>query len=59
VAADFLLFLWLPPPRQLGVVEELLARVGDCSWPALVIMRGLVPSLAKSQKVTLVDCSCH
>jgi hypothetical protein len=36
-----------------------LARVGDCSWPAPVIVRGLVPSPTESQKVTLVDCSCH
>ena len=36
-----------------------LARVGDCSWPSPVIVRGLVPSLAERQKVTLVGCSCH
>ena len=36
-----------------------LARVGDCSWPSLVIVRGFVPSPAERRKVTLVDCSCH
>jgi hypothetical protein len=35
------------------------ARVDDCSWPALVIVRGLVPSPAESRKVTLVDYSCY
>ena len=50
---------WLPPPRQLGAAEE--------HWQELVIVRGylpvivrsIVPSPTKSQKVTLVDCSCH
>ena len=36
-----------------------LARVGDCSWPSPMIVRGLVPSPAERRKVTLVDCSCH
>jgi hypothetical protein len=36
-----------------------LACVGDYSWPAPVIVRGLVPSPAESRKVTLVDYSCH
>ena len=61
----------LPPPRWLEAAEELWhklvivhgwlpsTRVGDCFWPALVIVRGLAPSPAKSQKVALVDCSCH
>ena len=35
------------------------ARVGDCSWPSPVIVRGLVPSPAERRKVTLVNCSCH
>ena len=35
-----------------------LTCVGDCSWLALVIVRGLVPSPAESRKATLVDCSC-
>jgi hypothetical protein len=35
------------------------ARVGDCSWPAPVIVRGFVPSPTESRKITLVDCSCH
>ena len=34
------------------------ACVVDCSWPAPVIV-SLVPSPVESQKVTLVDCSCH
>jgi hypothetical protein len=47
--------------RHLDGLEqrEGLARVDDCLWPASVIVRGLVPSPAKSRKVTLVDCSCH
>jgi hypothetical protein len=36
-----------------------LARVIDCSWPAPMIVRGLVPSPVESRKVTLVDYSCH
>jgi hypothetical protein len=36
-----------------------LACVGDCSWPSLVIVRGLVPSPVEGQKVTLVDCLCN
>ena len=36
-----------------------LARVGDCLWPAAVIVRGLAPFSAKSLKVALVNCSCH
>ena len=35
------------------------ARVGDCSWPSPVIVRGVVPSSAERQKVTLVNCSCE
>jgi hypothetical protein len=35
------------------------AYVDDYSWPAPVIVRGLVSSLAESLKVTLVDYSCH
>ena len=35
------------------------ARVGDCSWPPSMIMRGVVPSLVECRKVTLVNCSCH
>jgi hypothetical protein len=31
-----------------------LTRVGGCSWPVPVIVRGLVPSPVESQKVTLV-----
>jgi hypothetical protein len=50
---------WLSPPRRLGAAEE--------DWHELVIVRGhlsvtvrgLVPSLTESRKVTLVDCSCH
>jgi hypothetical protein len=34
-------------------------RVSDCSWPASLIVRGLVPSPAESRKVIVVDCSCH
>jgi hypothetical protein len=34
-------------------------RVGHCSWPAPMIVRGLIPSPVESRKVTLVDCSCH
>ena len=33
------------------------ARVGDCSWPSPVIVRGFIPSPMKHRKVTLVDCS--
>ena len=29
-----------------------LARVGDCSWPPSVIVRGVVPSPAECRKVT-------
>ena len=36
-----------------------LAHVGDCSWLATVIVRGLAPSPVKSHKVALVNCSCH
>ena len=36
-----------------------LARVGDCSWPAPAIVRGLAPSPAMSRKIALVNCSCH
>ena len=36
-----------------------LAHVGDCSWLAPVIMRGLAPSQAMSLKVALVNYSCH
>jgi hypothetical protein len=35
------------------------ACVGDCSWPASMIVMGLLPFPVESQKVTLVDCSCH
>ena len=35
------------------------ARVGDCSWPPSVIVRGVVPSPAERRKVTLVNCSCE
>ena len=35
------------------------AWVGDCSWPAPVIVRGLAPFPAKSLNVALVNCSCH
>ena len=34
-----------------------LARVGDCSWPSPVIVRGVVSSPAECRKVTLVNCS--
>ena len=36
-----------------------LARVGDCSWPSPMIVRGVVPSPVECLKVTLVNCSCH
>ena len=36
-----------------------LARIGDCSWPSPMIVRGFVPSPMEHRKVTLVDCSCH
>ena len=36
-----------------------LSRVGDCSWPAPMIVMGLAPSSTKSCKVALVNCSCH
>jgi hypothetical protein len=35
------------------------AHLGDCSWPTSMIVRGLVPFLMESRKVTLVDCLCH
>jgi hypothetical protein len=35
------------------------AHVGNCSWPASVIVRGLAPSPARGRKVALVNYSCH
>jgi hypothetical protein len=35
------------------------AHVGDFSWPAPMIVRGLIPFLAESRRLTLVDYSCH
>ena len=49
---------WLPPPRRLGAAEEhwheLVIVRGHLPW-----LRGFVPSLVESRKVTLVDCLCH
>jgi hypothetical protein len=59
VAVDFLLLLVVAITYMARSSGGGLACIGDCSWPALVIVRGLVPSPAESQKVTLVDCSCH
>ena len=42
---------WLPPPRRLGAAVE--------DRHELVIVRGVVPSSAECQKITLVNCSCH
>jgi hypothetical protein len=50
---------WLPPPRRLGAAEEDWHELVIVRGHLSVIVRGLVPSLAESRKVTLVDCSWH
>jgi hypothetical protein len=50
---------WLPPPRQLETAEEHWHELVIVRGHLPMIARGLVPSLAERQKVTLVDCSCH
>ena len=42
-----------------GAAEELWHELVIVRGHLPVIVRGLVPSPAESQKVTLVDCSCH
>jgi len=59
VAAEFLLLLVIAAIYTAWSRGGALVRVGDCSWPAPMIVRGLVPSPVESRKVTLVDCSCH
>ena len=54
-----LLLLVVAPPRGLGAAEELWHESVIVRGHLLVIVRGLVPSLTESRKVTLVDCSCH
>jgi hypothetical protein len=45
---------WLPPPRWLGSSGGVVARVGDCSWPPLGDLWGvLVPSPAEHQRQLL------
>ena len=50
---------WLPPPSRLGAAEEHWHELVIVRGHLPVIVRGLVPSPAKSRKVTLVDCACH
>ena len=50
---------WLPPPRRFGAVKDHRHELVIVHGCLPVIVRGLVPSPAESQKVTLVDCSCH
>jgi hypothetical protein len=50
---------WLPPPRRLGAVDEHWHELVNVHGHLLMIVRGLIPSPAERQKVTLVDCSCH
>jgi len=50
---------WLPPPRWLGAAEEHWHELVIVCGHLPVIMRGFVPSLAESRKVTLMDCLCH
>ena len=45
MAADFLLLLVVASTKMAWSRGGALACVRDCSWPALVIVRGLVPSL--------------
>jgi hypothetical protein len=59
MAADFLLLLVVVATLTAWSSSGGPACDGDCSWLAPVIVRGLVPFPAESQKVTLVDCSCH
>jgi hypothetical protein len=60
------LWLWIscyswcfPTPRRLGAVEEHWHELVIVRGHLPVIVRGLVPSPAKSQKVTLINCLCH
>jgi hypothetical protein len=59
VVVDFLLLLVVAVTYMTRSSGGGPTRIGDCSWLAPVIVRGLVPSPMESRKVTLVDCSCH
>ena len=50
---------WLSPPRWLGAMEEHWHELVIFCGYLPVILRGFVPSSTESQRVTLVDCSCH
>ena len=50
---------WLPPHRWLGAAKEHWHELVIVCGHLPVIVRGHVPSPAESQKITLVDCSCH
>jgi hypothetical protein len=52
-------FWWLLPPRWLGAAKEHWRELVIVRGHLLMIVRGLVPFLAESWKVSLVDCSCH
>jgi hypothetical protein len=60
IGCGFSCYSWcLPTPRRLGAAEEPWHELVIVHGHLLVIVRGLVPFPVKSQKVTLVDCSCH
>ena len=59
MVADFLFLLVVAATYMAWSSGGASAHVGDYSWLAPVIVRGLAPSPVKSRKVALVNCSCH
>ena len=57
MAVDLLLLLVVV--ARLGAAEEAWHELVIVRGHLPVIVRGLVPFPAESQKVTLVDCPCH
>jgi hypothetical protein len=60
IGCGFSCYSWcLPTSRQPGAAEKHWHELAIVCGHLLVIVRGLVTSPVESQKVTLVDCSCH
>jgi hypothetical protein len=50
---------WLPPPRWLGVAEELWQELVIVLGHLSVIMRGSYAFLGGAPKATLIHCACY